>query len=157
MPAISLINRLDHCRKVRDGEWIARCPAHDDRSPSLSIKDEGDGRTLIHCFAGCGANEILKSVGMELQDLYPPTDKNYHAERQFKERTIDELVVDISIADMNAGKRLSEDDKARCRAALHRIDNDKPSPRNSQINQRGFIEVGKREATRIAKKVDTKS
>ena len=35
------------------GGWMARCPAHDDREPSLSIRDAGDGKVLVRCHAGC--------------------------------------------------------------------------------------------------------
>ena len=38
--------------------WMACCPAHDDRTPSLSIH-EVDGKTLFHCFAGCSQDEVL--------------------------------------------------------------------------------------------------
>jgi putative DNA primase/helicase len=39
-------------RRIPSG-WIARCPAHEDRNPSLSLKDGEDGRILVHCHAGC--------------------------------------------------------------------------------------------------------
>ena len=48
---------------------MARCPAHNDKRPSLSLK-ELDDRTLIHCFAGCTAEEIMKAIGLSLKDLY---------------------------------------------------------------------------------------
>ena len=38
-------------RKIGQG-WTARCPAHDDRDPSLSIRDAG-GKVLVRCHAGC--------------------------------------------------------------------------------------------------------
>jgi len=50
-------------RRTRDNAWIARCPAHEDRSPSLSITYI-DGRVLVHCFAGCELSDILKALGM---------------------------------------------------------------------------------------------
>ena len=39
-------------RKVGGG-WMARCPAHEDRNPSLSIHDANDGKVLVRCHAGC--------------------------------------------------------------------------------------------------------
>jgi CHC2 zinc finger len=42
--------------------WMARCPAHRDRSPSLSIR-ESDGRLLIHCFAGCTQEDVIVALG----------------------------------------------------------------------------------------------
>lgn len=39
--------------KPNSGGWLACCPAHEDRSPSLSINAGDDGRVLLKCFAGC--------------------------------------------------------------------------------------------------------
>jgi len=44
-----------------DGQYIARCPAHNDKTPSLSIKD-GDGFLLLHCHAGCSYESIVESL-----------------------------------------------------------------------------------------------
>ncbi len=49
------------------GGWSARCPAHDDRTPSLSLHDSGDGEVLVRCHAGCDRNEViahLKASGL---------------------------------------------------------------------------------------------
>jgi putative DNA primase/helicase len=49
------------------GGWMARCPAHDDRAPSLSIRDTDDGKVLVRCHAGCGQEQvisILRSRGL---------------------------------------------------------------------------------------------
>jgi putative DNA primase/helicase len=53
-------------RKVGCG-WMARCPAHHDRMPSLSICDADDGKVMVHCHAGCDQRRIiavLRSLGM---------------------------------------------------------------------------------------------
>lgn len=50
---------------------MARCPGHEDRSPSLSIRELDDGALLLHCFAGCQASDVLAAVGLEFRDLYP--------------------------------------------------------------------------------------
>jgi hypothetical protein len=42
--------------------WLAKCPAHDDRTPSLSVSDGENGRALIHCFAGCEARDIIAAL-----------------------------------------------------------------------------------------------
>lgn len=52
-------------------QYKACCPAHEDRSPSLSLLFNQDGRILIHCHAGCSAEEVLESIGLSLTDLYP--------------------------------------------------------------------------------------
>ena len=62
---------LSHLEKVRPirGGWMARCPAHEDRSPSLSIT-EGEGKTLLHCHAGCAPEAIAKAMGLSMTDLF---------------------------------------------------------------------------------------
>jgi DNA primase len=68
-----LLNRLDGVRKADKGNYICRCPAHDDRMASLTIKEADDGRVLLNCFAGCGALQILNSIGMDWDALFPDT------------------------------------------------------------------------------------
>ncbi len=41
---------------------IARCPAHDDRLPSLSLTNGYDGRLLLTCYAGCSFREIIQAL-----------------------------------------------------------------------------------------------
>ena len=41
------------------GNWMARCPAHDDRAPSLSIRNSNDGKVLLRCHAGCGQGQVI--------------------------------------------------------------------------------------------------
>ncbi len=65
------LSRLDKVRSVGRDRYIARCPAHDDNKPSLSLAELQDGRILIHCFAGCDPLEVLNSVGLEMTDLFP--------------------------------------------------------------------------------------
>ena len=71
MGADTLLSRLDRVRKIGNGRWSCRCPAHDDKGPSLSIRELDDGRVLLHCFAGCEANSVLDAVGLTFADLFP--------------------------------------------------------------------------------------
>ena len=64
-----LLNRLESVKKLKDG-WIARCPAHDDRNPSLSVSEGTGGRVLVHCFAGCKYDSVLMALGLESRDLF---------------------------------------------------------------------------------------
>jgi len=51
--------------------WSARCPAHDDRTPSLSLCDTGEGKVLVRCHAGCDQDEViahLKAFGLWSQN-----------------------------------------------------------------------------------------
>jgi hypothetical protein len=52
-----------------DNGWVTRCPAHDDRHPSLSIADGRDGRLLLRCFAGCSWAAIR--AALEARSLWP--------------------------------------------------------------------------------------
>jgi hypothetical protein len=55
----------------RDGQWTARCPAHEDHTPSLSVSigTQGD-RVLLHCHAGCNVTDICDAIGVTTGDLY---------------------------------------------------------------------------------------
>jgi CHC2 zinc finger len=62
----------EHLHARRSGlGWIARCPAHEDRSPSLSIAEGADGRILLHCFGQCTTQAVCASLGLTLADLFP--------------------------------------------------------------------------------------
>ena len=70
---------LNHLRKVRKNgahSWMACCPAHDDKSPSLSLSEGSDGHILVHCFAGCTPQEVMTSLGLSLGDLFPKKDQH---------------------------------------------------------------------------------
>lgn len=71
-PVHQLLDRLDAVRETGAGRWIARCPAHDDRHPSLSVRETADGTVLLKCWTGCGAADVVAAVGLELRDLFPP-------------------------------------------------------------------------------------
>ena len=121
MPILDLVNRLDHCKPTGKDSYIARCPAHDDRSPSLTIKELPDGRVLVHCFSGCGALDVLNAVGLDWDTLFPPELGHYPARRyRAPSETVDSLVVEIAEHDRSMGKRLSKTDVERYREALKR-------------------------------------
>lgn len=48
-------------RKAGSG-WTARCPAHDDHTPSLSLRDADDGKVLVRCHAGCDQDEVISNL-----------------------------------------------------------------------------------------------
>ena len=80
MTAETLLNQLHKVRKNGNGKWMACCPAHDDKSPSLAITETSEN-VLIHCFAGCEPSEILASVGLSMADLFPQTDQHSFDDR----------------------------------------------------------------------------
>jgi hypothetical protein len=68
-----LLARLERVKKNGSG-WTARCPAHDDRNPSLSICEGEDGRILLKCHANCTVEVILAALGLEKADLFDRRD-----------------------------------------------------------------------------------
>ena len=54
----TLLSRLEKVQPIGNDRYKALCPAHDDRSPSLVIKFDGD-RLLLHCFSGCETADVL--------------------------------------------------------------------------------------------------
>jgi hypothetical protein len=64
-----ILGQLERVHKTGRG-WSARCPAHEDRNPSLSIAEGDDGRILLRCFAGCPTDRVCGSLGLKLSDLF---------------------------------------------------------------------------------------
>ncbi|MFR5875731.1 MAG: hypothetical protein ACLUFN_04505 [Eubacterium sp.] len=56
-------------KEIAPNQYMACCPAHEDKNPSLSIKFD-DGKILLHCFAECSVDDILNSLGLTKSDLY---------------------------------------------------------------------------------------
>jgi len=131
MTAATLLDRLDGVRANGPGRWLARCPAHEDRSPSLSIR-EADDRTLVHCFAGCEVHDVIAAVGLTLADLFDkPLD---HHRRPFRDRrhqhaasealkllAHESLVALVAAENLARGIELGDDGRARLAAAATRI------------------------------------
>jgi len=65
----NLLSRLDKVRSSGSNRYLACCPAHEDRSPSLAISS-ADDRLLIHCFAGCSPDEILTALDLDMSALF---------------------------------------------------------------------------------------
>jgi hypothetical protein len=70
METTAILPRLQGVRKSGDG-WTAKCPSHDDGTASLSITQGEDGRTLLHCHAGCAPDAICAKLNLTLADLFP--------------------------------------------------------------------------------------
>jgi hypothetical protein len=84
-PFEAVIAKLDALgcdpRPSGSGRYQSRCPAHDDRHPSLSVSQADDGRALVHCFTGCSCAEIMNALEMSEADLFPPRERTRPAER----------------------------------------------------------------------------
>lgn len=71
-----LLSRLNGVKNTGRDKWLAVCPAHDDRSPSLGIK-QLDDKIILRCFAGCDYLSILNAIGLDASALFP--DKITHS------------------------------------------------------------------------------
>jgi len=69
MTAQDALDRLAGVRPRGASRWFARCPAHADRSPSLSVA-VGERGLLLKCFAGCTVKEICAALGFKEADLF---------------------------------------------------------------------------------------
>jgi hypothetical protein len=129
MSADILVSRLEGVRSRGLGRWLARCPAHDDSSPSLSVLEKDDGRVLLHCFSGCSVEEILLATGLEFDALFPPIPIEHAPceRRPFPAADVLQALADesllVAVAGENIGQgiELSESDRARCTLAAERI------------------------------------
>ena len=66
-----LLSKLDGVRKTGAQTWVARCPSHADKNPSLALRETKDERILLHCFAGCCIHDVLAALGLEADSLFP--------------------------------------------------------------------------------------
>jgi len=60
--------------------YDVRCPAHDDRHPSLGIMEGDEGRIVLNCFAGCTPQAVCQALGLRLSDLFRDAPLTGHAE-----------------------------------------------------------------------------
>lgn len=91
MTAEDFIKRLDGAKQTRHG-WIARCPAHEDSSPSLSVCEGEDGRIVLHDFGGCEPSSVCAALGLAIRDLFAGNELSSHdVERMRREREVKQI------------------------------------------------------------------
>ena|ERR1700734_2819112 len=129
-PADTLIARLSGVKVTGKGRWMAKCPAHEDGSPSLSIREMDDGRLLIYDFGGCGSLEVLGALGLSLTDLFaerlthcaPPLRGGFTAEEVLIAIEHETFVARLILQEAKDGP-LTEFGMARLDTAIRRISN----------------------------------
>ncbi|MCG3139126.1 MAG: hypothetical protein HJJLKODD_03005 [Phycisphaerae bacterium] len=72
-PIENILSQLHHVKMIGKDKWQARCPAHNDRTPSLSIMPGDDGRILLKCHAGCTTQSVIQAAGLKMADLFDGT------------------------------------------------------------------------------------
>lgn len=132
MSAEQLLSALNGVQG-RGPKYRAICPAHISKTKSrtLAIHDSDDGRVLLKCFAGCDVDSIVRALGMDLADLFPPrvSDENRPPPikkpwlaRDAVEALRHELTVAwIILGDVARGQVLQEADQQRAGMAKERI------------------------------------
>ena len=130
MTVDALLSRLDGVKRTGAARWIARCPAHDDRHPSLSIRETDDGRVLLHCFAGCDVESLLDAVGLTWDAIMPERAIDHHVKperRPFFPSDVFEIArLEIGIAaiiacDLHKNRAVSDSDYERLLTACGRL------------------------------------
>jgi len=128
MSANSVLSRLEGVRCTGQGRWIALCPAHDDRHPSLSIRELEDRRVLVHCHAACATENVLTALGLTWADVMPErlTDEHLRRERRpFDALNVLQCIATeaeiATVAADNIANRIALTDADRDRARLAAI------------------------------------
>lgn len=126
--ADALISRLDSVKRTGSGRWMVRCPSHADKHASLSVRELDDGRILLHCFAACDVGEVLGSIGMTVNDLFPerlpdgkPERRPFPAIDVLKAIAIEAQLVAIVACDVADGVLIEAATKDRIILAVNRI------------------------------------
>lgn len=129
MSVDALLDRLAKVKRTGPGRWVACCPAHGDKNPTLSIRELSDGKVLAHCFAGCSIQEVVAAAGVDLADLFPPVDtphgkpepRAFPAADALRCVSFEALVVLAAAGALLAGEPLAGVDRERLVLASARI------------------------------------
>lgn len=127
-----LLARLDKVKSNGPGRWMACCPAHDDRSPSLTVRETDDGTILVKCFSGCSTADVLAAVGMEFHELFPQRESDaYRSSKRPGERWVprdvlaavarEAVIVLLAAEAVHSGQPLEREDLDRLARAAGRL------------------------------------
>ena len=122
-----LLSKLSKVKQTGNDQYIACCPSHKDKNPSLAIRND-NGKILLRCFAGCSAYEIVSAVGLNLSDLFPkesayskPVKNPFPAASVLRCIQTEALIVVTAACNIANGVTLSNGDLQRLVLAASRI------------------------------------
>lgn len=125
------ISKLQKVRKTGPRNWIACCPAHDDKHPSMTVGVGDNGGILVYCFALCSIDEIARAVGLTVSDMMPerPEGREFvpGRSRPFPANDVliaveqEALTVLVAAYNIANGIELDQGDRDRLLVAYHRI------------------------------------
>ncbi len=81
-PVQLVLSRLEGVKVQSETQWIARCPCHDDRKPSLSIAIGDKQPVVFKCMAGCENNDILAAMDLTWTDILGASPNGQKRERR---------------------------------------------------------------------------
>jgi hypothetical protein len=116
-----LLSKLDGVKSSGHDKWVALCPAHADKTPSLSIRQLEDSRILINCWSGCGAIEILRCIDLNFQHLMPDDAISYRGIRgrdKAERMAIAESILEMLPLWQAKGEQFTDAQKAEVREAF---------------------------------------
>lgn len=125
-----LLDRVQKVKRTGEGKYLACCPAHDDKRPSLGVKLTNDGKILVHCFAGCDVQSIVSAIGLTLADLMPEdssyrrdnaTSPRFNKAELFDRIAFEAVILSLAIRQLLGGETLAADDIHRVRLAERTI------------------------------------
>ena len=111
----SIAMSLDKPRRNGAGKYMACCPAHDDKNPSLAITD-ADGITLVYCFAGCQQRDVIDAL--RAKGLWPEEKREANSGPYFSKTDLLELRFYVEIATA-ADHPLSSEETRKLAACIH--------------------------------------
>lgn len=130
-PIEHVLVRLEKVKQRAPGQWSARCPAHADKSPSLSVRETPEGAVLLHCFAGCGVQAITAALNLDMASLFPPASRSGRepnrvqrlltATQALELLDFEAHLVVIAAANVSNGFVLTASDRQRIAQAANRI------------------------------------
>lgn len=141
-PIDDVLQRLDKVRRRQPGQWSARCPAHDDKGPSLSIRETPEGSVLMYCFGGCAVADVVAAMGMSMERLFPPRERSgkepkrtprlLTAGQALELLYAEAMLVGVAAANVAHGVSLSDEDRARVLKSVGRISTAMEGVRHAQ-------------------------
>jgi hypothetical protein len=129
MNAQKILDRLESVKQTGPDRWLARCPCHNDRHPSLAIRELSDGRIVLHDFGGCSTESILAALGLNFGDLFPcplthhakPERRPFPAVDILRALAFEAAVLAVFAWDIRKGKPFTEENLKRAELAAVRF------------------------------------
>ena len=122
-PLDTILSHLENAKPYGRG-YMAKCPAHEDRSASLSIAENEKGNAMVHCFAGCTARDIVAALGLHMGDLFAQPLTAPERKQRATKATLKGLCGEslrVVCAASPIGPALNDEDMTRLRAAVFRL------------------------------------